>query len=487
MSSSLPILVLGITFVFLCACGASSDTAAVDQLLVPDSTGWVDKSVTGTTGIQGQWHGFPDTHFAVIGVPAGTCQSAASGECSIISEPVPGAPYGPTAGRGMCASGIIARWIANSDGLTPDGSPGWAGIALDLNLPDWPAPRMPTNIPAGSLYDALAHGVTGFAFDIDPPPAPGAPILVGVQTDLGEPPLAYGGDASGNWSSVHARHNEWSFVGQPFFLAKKGQPTLMLRLGFVARGSDSQAVRYSFCVNNLTVLHGSMTPPLPPRPTSGRQLLEPDQDGWVDGSTTGDTGIQGGWFVYGDRDMCERAGYAKSECSVVIEPALDAPTYSPTPGLGMCTSGVVAQAPTGPDGQPDYTNVFGAGIGLSLNIPTRGPPQVYDATHHGVTGFSFEIEPEPAPGAEIRVQVDTEGGVKGVVQTLWAGGINESSPVHAGYNEFRLEDLQLPSYASDMSAVYLTRLYNIHFAVPSNAIRSESYSYCIKNLTALRH
>jgi hypothetical protein len=197
----------------------------MDQLLVPDPTGWVDKSVTGSTGIQGQWHAFPDTHFEVIGVPAGTCQSAESGDCSIVREPVPGAPFAPTAGHGMCASGIIARWIARSDGLTPDGSAGWAGIALDFDLPDWPAPRTPTNVPAGSLYDALAHGVTGFAFDLE-----GGPILVGVQTELGSPPLEYGRDASGNWSTVHTGHNEWRFAGEPFFVPNTRRTTRMSAL-----------------------------------------------------------------------------------------------------------------------------------------------------------------------------------------------------------------------------------------------------------------
>jgi hypothetical protein len=256
-----------------------------------------------------------------------------------------------------------------------------------------------------------------------------------------------------------------------------------VRIGFIARGSDSQAVGYNFCINNLTALRGPVTRPS----AADGQLLEPDKDGWVDGSTTGDTGIQGAWYFFGDSDICAKAGYAKTECSIVIEPATDVPTYSPTPGLGMCTSGVVAKVLPGTNGQPDYDHIFGAGIGFTLNISDTWSPQVYDAPHHGVTGFSFDIEPEPAPGAEMRVQLDTEGSSGGVVQTLWAGATDQSSPVHAGHNEFKLEDLRLPSYASETPAIYLTRLHNINFIVPANATRSVSYSYCIKNLTALRH
>ena len=114
----------------LAAAGCGGPTPAPpdgNQLLVPDATGWVDGSKTGTTGIEGQWHAYADPRF---GVPAGDCQTTAYGECSIVSEPAPGSTFAPTAGLGMCTSGIIARWISGSRGLTPDGSPGWAGYAI---------------------------------------------------------------------------------------------------------------------------------------------------------------------------------------------------------------------------------------------------------------------------------------------------------------------------------------------------------------------
>src|SRR5882672_8133122 len=156
MRRFLAILGLGVLTVLAGGCGATVITPPdgvtppdgagdINQLLAPDATGWIDKSTTGATGIQGQWHAFDDGRFDVRGVTPGNCQTAKYGECSIVREPARGSPYAPTPGLGMCTSGVIARWIAGSDGITPDGSPGWAGIVLDLNAPDWPEPRTAMN------------------------------------------------------------------------------------------------------------------------------------------------------------------------------------------------------------------------------------------------------------------------------------------------------------------------------------------------------
>src|SRR5258708_18215239 len=117
MTKSLAILLLGILAVLATGCGSSIDTppdgvsaigrgAATDQLLTPNAIGWVDKSATGTTGIQGQWHAFDDGRFGVTGVTAESCQTTKYGECSIVREPTPGSPFAPTAGLGMCTSGV---------------------------------------------------------------------------------------------------------------------------------------------------------------------------------------------------------------------------------------------------------------------------------------------------------------------------------------------------------------------------------------------
>lgn len=258
MRKAAAMLGLGTASALAAGCGASVDTlAAGDQLLAPDATGWVDRSATGTTGIQGQWHAFADDRF---GAPPSGCQTAALGECSIVHEPTPGSPYAPTSGLGMCTFGIIARWIYGSPGLTPDYSPGWAGIVLGLGMPDWPEPRASVGPPAGRPYDAVAHEVTGFAFDIDSEPPPNAKIAVELtknKTNMGAPPT-WGGQIGAQWSPVHAGHNEfkWEDVGGPWWVTPqpKFDASLLKQIAFHVLASPTEAVNYSFCINNLTAL-----------------------------------------------------------------------------------------------------------------------------------------------------------------------------------------------------------------------------------------
>ncbi len=463
-------------------CGAPLDAASASQLLAPDATGWVARSTTGTTGIQGQWHASADSQF---GARAGDCQTSAYGECSIVDQPAPGATFAPTPGLGMCTSGLIARWIAGSHGLTPDYSPGWAGIVLELDMPDWPQPRAATDPPIGQPYDAVAHGVTGFAFDIDSEPAPGASLLV-TTVGPGESSSAnpvYWGGARLDASPAHAGHNEfhWSDVGPGSF-----DGTRMLRVGFLVSGNDSNAVIYNFCINNLAALRSSSE--VNPRSPSDDQLLVPDASGWVDRSTTGKTKIQGPWFVTSDGiGSCQAGGHADAGCSVISEPDPAAQEFPPTPGLGMCTSGVVAQAIAGADGSPDWSHIWGAEIVLALNATDfpEGRLDPFDAYLHGVTGFAFDIDSEPAPGAGIRVELQTVGTETNPAS--WGGATADRSPVHAGHNEFRWEDVGGPIYLVNRPRFDASKLIQIGFHVPTSEVRPVSFSFCINNLTALRH
>src|SRR4029078_4286763 len=70
-------------------------------------------------------------------------------------------------GRGMCASGTSAQVIAGSDGTLAWPSIWGKIIGCDIATPD------PSPMPVVGTYDAPAHGITGFAFDIDAPPVGG--------------------------------------------------------------------------------------------------------------------------------------------------------------------------------------------------------------------------------------------------------------------------------------------------------------------------
>jgi len=499
MTSASVLLASGIASLTAMACASSTRAPAVERAtgeppLSPDARGWVDESTTGTTGIQGQWRAFGGETGARSG-GAGACETEAFGECSSVFEPVAGLPYAPTPGLGMCTSGIIARWIANSNGLTPDGSPGSAGIVFDLNVPDWPGRQTSLDAPPGQAYDADARGVRGFSFDIDSEPPAGSGMSVEV-TSVG-PDMAWPATtvarfrrANGDISPVHAGHNEfvWDDLAPDPFDASK-----LVSIAFLARGTDASSTSYGFCIDHLTALRSDPATDdasSRPRPVSVGQLLVPDESGWVDRSTTGATKIQGFWFAYSDGDdpggTCHRAGYAPAECSVVTQ-APGNGSVTPSPDLGICTAGIAARIVAGSDGEPDYHNIWGGAIALDLNgvdPPETGSAR-YNATVHGVTGFAFDIDSEPPPGAVIQVQVAPEGAEASA--PWWGGEQSEASPVHAGHNEFRWGEVGGPSWQDESKRVPLdpTRLWQLRFQVTANDDHAVSYGFCINHLMAL--
>jgi hypothetical protein len=471
-----------------------SPSAGTSQLLVPDATGWVDRSATATTGIQGPWHAYDDTLVSVNGLPAGVCPTAdhADGECSIVSEPAPNSPYAPTEGRGMCTSGVIAKWIAGSDAVTSDGSPGWAGITLDLNMPDWPEPPMTT--PVAQPYDAEKHGVIGFSFDMSPGLVADAKMRVVLTTVDREQSPAYWGGTTARWSPVRAGRNEFKLtdVGGPPSAPGSFDRAQLLRIAFLVSGSDSQPVGYSFCIEHLAALQAPTDAPPGSNVSSSRrassgQKLAPDPSGWVDRITTGKTRIQGAWFAAADSipngslpASCQ-GGYP--QCSIVSEPDPRAGTFPPTKDLGMCTSGVVAK--TVGYGPSEGSNVWGAMIGFNFNnadFPGTGADS-YDADQYGVTGIAFDIDSEPPLGAEIRVELTTVG--TETSSAWWGGKTALWSPVHAGHNEFSWKDVGGPPYFPNPPPFNPKKLIQIGFHVPSNPTHVISYGFCIDNLTAL--
>jgi hypothetical protein len=210
------------------------------------------------------------------------------------------------------------------------------------------------------------------------------------------------------------------------------------------------------------------------------QPLIPDANGRVNRATTGATGIQGRWFALVDRLDCQsKGGHHSSECSMLVTPDPTAAGFPPTADLGMCTVGIAAKAIADVDGKPDWTNIYGAMIGLTLD---DGRP--YDGPAHGVTGFAFHIDSELPPNAGIQVQMSTVG--SSLTPALWGGGAAaERSPVHAGRNEFRWADVASPMYVVNPPRFDPTRLLSIAFYVPSDAAGPKSFSFCIDHLAAL--
>jgi hypothetical protein len=218
--------------------------------LLPDSTGWVDRSATGLTNIQGRWYGFADG-FGADGTSAtGACEMTghhAPADCSYLTTPSPGS-FPNSAGK-MCTAGVAARVINVVGGTAPDyNSFTGAGIALSFNLADMTAT---TQLP----YNAIANGVVGIGFDIDAIPTSGLRIQF-PTTNAANP--AFWDGANNPISPVVAGHNEvrWNNVVGPFydFSPPAFDPTMVVRVEFLVPTSTQTATSFSFCVSNVIAL-----------------------------------------------------------------------------------------------------------------------------------------------------------------------------------------------------------------------------------------
>lgn len=238
-------------------------------------------------------------------------------------------------------------------------------------------------------------------------------------------------------------------------------------------------------------------------PTAPVRVI-PDGSGWVDRAAPWNTiGIQGAWYPYGDqygKAKCTLVGlHMPSECSLITSPD-PLVTGFPNEGGVMCTRGEVAPIiPCKPDvpacnvGTPDYSNVWGAGIGLDLNAlgaEQGGVKSAWDPAAHGVTGVAFRIDKVPPAGLRVEFPISlpdassTEDHVDG--SPYWGASPQyPPSRVVAGVNQFRWSDVRAPktSYAFETARILAIQFHVI--AVPVNGIRSP-YEFCVSDLTFLR-
>jgi hypothetical protein len=206
--------------------------------------------------------------------------------------------------------------------------------------------------------------------------------------------------------------------------------------------------------------------------------LVPDDQGRVERSTTGTTGIQGRWIASTDAEDCRTKGkHAAAECSRLVTPDLRSLHFSPTGDLGMCMVAVTARVIVRSDGVIDFANIWGARITFTLQDGDS-----YDALAHGVTGFAFHIDAEPPPRA-LRVELATA--TAPLDPAFWGGFGSEVSPVHAGHNEVRWADVGGPIWQDRPPRFDPTRLISISFMVPAESHRAKAFSFCIDQLTAL--
>jgi hypothetical protein len=227
-------------------------------------------------------------------------------------------------------------------------------------------------------------------------------------------------------------------------------------------------------------------------PTGATEVpLTPSMTGFVDSTATG---VQGAWYSYGDGNegampagVCQTTGmHMTSECSVITAPAPGLP-FAPagTSMAQMCTNGTVAKVI--PAAKPDYSNIFGAGIGLDLNNPGldggTGKKMPYNAKTHNVIGISFDLSAVPASG--LRVEFPFSAPDAAIWKPSKAGSY--TSPLSVGHNILLFTNVVPPPYVAAAAQVPFdpATLLSLQFHIPTTTSSSAPYSFCLDNVSLI--
>jgi hypothetical protein len=226
--------------------------------------------------------------------------------------------------------------------------------------------------------------------------------------------------------------------------------------------------------------------------------------GYVDDSEV--SGIVGAWYGYGDMwgmngsppGNCQTlGGFMDSQCSTITFPMplmLDAGgdaaavAVFPPSAMGMCLTGQTAKAiPKVGSTSPDFTDIFGIGIGLDLNN-MGGTKLPFDANAHHVIGFAGTITGVPAGG--IRVEFPTTQTTNGF-QDSWSIVVTSDGPFTADLTTAAGDPHKLtPSFKVPTGMTEPpfdpTMLLSIQFHVPTISITGIPVTMlCVNNLTAI--
>jgi hypothetical protein len=231
--------------------------------------------------------------------------------------------------------------------------------------------------------------------------------------------------------------------------------------------------------------------------------LTPTDTGFVQDSTTG---IDGAWNAEADSigtnanlsgddrdhsDCVLKGMHQYTDCSHVDTPTGGQP-FMADPAKGMCTTGTAAMVLQGTSG-PDYTNMWGAGIGLDLNNPggDAGAKGVWDGSKY--SGVSFDITPGTGAGGIVSKYMRVNFPFTGEHGTdspyyLGAGAANSQLPAMGGHVEIHWSDVGGPMYLTGASGYPFdkTKIQSIQFQVFTNVNAAVPYSFCVNNLSVLK-
>lgn len=271
-------------------------------------------------------------------------------------------------------------------------------------------------------------------------------------------------------------------------------------------------------------------------PTLSEVTLTPDDTGWVDAMADGNSlGIQGSWYPYGDQygPLCgdppnsasgmkcndsHFGAHPTSDCSVINHPDPSMMSF-PNTGGKMCTDGMIAKViaivnSTQGTGM-DYSNIWGAGIGLDLKAEKGGTAcdmkGVFNAKDKHVVGIKFDLSSDsgmiPSAGLRVEFPTPTTDGTKNG-SAYWGADSSFSTAsgkyVVVGTNTIYFdpiavlgstagskdptmpvtEPVVVPGSSPGMP-LDQTAIESIQFHVPASASGSSTYQFCISNLKLL--
>lgn len=202
-------------------------------------------------------------------------------------------------------------------------------------------------------------------------------------------------------------------------------------------------------------------------------------------------GIQGAFYGYGDGQSqtapnagnCQTAGHTTCSTNMV---AIDANTQT------ICATGIAAQVIGADGGPPDYSGIFGAGIGVDLNNPggDAGVKMGYNAMSHGVVGIGFTLTPAPgsttaAYGSDFRVEFPATGqdSIGANLPARYNMVTPGSTTVDSLFSTARV--FYLNAGAGDGEALDTTAILSIQWHVATNVMAAIPFNYCLSNIQML--
>ncbi len=224
-------------------------------------------------------------------------------------------------------------------------------------------------------------------------------------------------------------------------------------------------------------------------------------------------GIVGDWYAFGDgvgpnagfadagadnadSDCVGKGGFPPTACTQITTPTPGAPF--PPDDLATnkhCTAGIAARV-LNKDGSPDYSDLWGGGIGLNF-IPGADGGAVGYADLSSYTGISFDFSGDVVPPQSMRVDFPFMG-QHGADAPYWDGGGDAArayspltgttaAPEHV---VIRWADIGGPQYLlAEVPPVDLTQfpfdpraVQAIQFLVFTNTSAATPYSFCVANL-----